>query len=259
MKKLNLSIVLVLLVIFFLSNCDDTPNKYVGDTDPTKSGFIKGAVSDSVSDEGLSGVKVVILEIFYGSDFSDTVVTDSNGEFFIDNIYEQEYYLEINTKGYVCRTILVDVTDTLKMNNPVKLQRNHYPYNYVSVDEFPSEPESSVYYYQLDPIVFRNDRSWAIPFNASPATVSKVHRKIDSLIISVIRDDIKVDSLWYKFFQYSCGASLVEVPADLILKLEEDDQKILDHNFIPVDLQSLDWHHCFDSTASIANYYFFDQ
>lgn len=181
------------------------------------------------------------------------------GKFEIGNIFEQEYYLEINTKGYVCRTILVNVKDTLKIKDPVKLKRNRYPYNYISVDEFPTAPESNGYYYQLDPIVFRNDRSWAIPFNESPTLVSKIHRKIDSLTIAVIRDDIIVDSLWYKFFQYSCGAFLVEVPADMVIKLEEDNQKILDHNFIPVDLSTLDWHHCFDSTASIANYYFFEQ
>lgn len=259
MKKLGSILISIFILGFLISSCDDEPTKYVGDRDLSPAGFIKGSISDSASGEKLSDVKIVITEILFESDFSDTVVTNANGEFFIDGITQQEYYLEINTKGYKCRTILVDVEDTLDMKNPVKLQRNHYPYNYVSVDEFPNRPESRAYYYQLDPTVFSNDRSWAIPFDASPVTVSKIHYKIDSLIVEVIRDDIKVDSLWYKFFQFSCGAALMEVPPGMVVKLEEDDQKILDHNFKPVDLNIIDWQNCFDSTASIANYYFFEE
>lgn len=257
MKKLSIILGLILIVFFYA--CKSNPVSYVGDKERTKSGFIVGAIIDSTSREPLTNVKIIITEIFANSDFADTVTTNELGKFEIGNIFEQEYYLEINTKGYVCRTILVNVKDTLKIMDPVKLQRNRYPYNYISIDEFPTEPESNGYYYQLDPNVFRNDRSWAIPFNESPTLVSKIHRKIDSLTISVIRDDIMVDSLWYRFFQYSCGAFPLEVPADMVIKLEEDNQKILDHNFIPVDLSTLDWHHCFDSTASIANYYFFEQ
>ncbi len=257
MKKLSVILGILLLVLFY--SCKSNPVSYAGDKERTKSGFIVGAIIDSTSREPLTNVKIIITEIFANSDFADTVTTNNLGQFEIGNIYEQEYYLEINTKGYKCKTLLLNVKDTLRMESPIQLQRNRYPFEYVEIDDFPTSPKGEGFYYRVNPELFINDRSWAIPYNASKSLVDKIHRKLDSLTISLIRNDFRVDTLWYKFFQYECGDFLIEVKSDLVIKLKTDNASILNNNFIPYDFNNSSWYSCADSSEAIARYFFFEQ
>lgn len=256
-KLTYLFVILSILVV--LTSCGENPSEYVGDSDPTKSGVITGSVIDSTSLENLSNTKVFVYEIMANSDFIDSTTTDEFGRFTISNVYEQQYYLQIQTKGYESKILLVNVEDTLRIQEPIKLKRHQYPYEYFYVDDFPIAPKSNGYYYRIDPNYFNEDRSWTIQYDESPNRVSIIHRKIDSLTISLIRDDIKVDTLWYKFFQYECGALLIEDKPDLVIKLTEDNTDMVNHNFIPYDFDISKWQNCVSDTSKMfARYYFFE-
>ena len=254
-KSIYLFIIISILIT--LISCGENPSEYVGDTDRTKSGMITGTVVDSSSRESLSNVKIYVEDIMAGSDFSDSTITNNAGEFSVVNVFEQEYYLQFCTKGYKPKTILVNVEDTLRLSEPIKLERNRYPYEYFSVEEFPAEPSNNGYYYRIVPNYFNEDRSWTIPYDESPNRVSIIHRKLDSLTIRLIRDEIKVDTLWYKFFQYECGALLIEDKPDLVIKLTEDNSNMGSHNFIPYDFDISAWRNCVNDTTKMFTRYFF--
>lgn len=249
----------VVTILFTFTSCGENPSEYVGDSDPTKSGIITGTVIDKTSGESLSNVKIYVKEIMAESDFLDSALTDDAGRFSIFDVYEQQYYLEFYTKGYNTKILLVSVEDTLRLLEPVGLERHKYPYEYFYIDEFPIEPKNNGYYYRIDPNYFNEDRSWTVQYDETPNRVSKIHRKLDSLSISLIRDDIKVDTLWYKFFQYECGALLIEDKADLVIKLTENNPDMVSHNFIPYDFDISKWQNCVSDTSKMfARYYFFE-
>ncbi len=248
---------IIVSILFSLISCGENPSKYVGDSDRTKSGVITGKVVDSSSGESLSNVKILIEDIMAGSAFLDSTITNNAGEFSVLNLYEQEYYLQFCTKGYKPKTILLNVEDTLRLSEPIELDRNRYPYEYFSVEEFPTEPKGNGSYYSLDPDIFTNDRSWAIAYNDSHFLVEKIHRKLDSISISLIRNDFNVDSLWYKFFQHKCGALLVEDKSDLVVKLKGPDDHITSSGFIPYDFDISVWLDCVNDTSKMFTRYFF--
>lgn len=246
-------------ILFSFTSCGENPSEYVGDSDPTKSGVIIGTVIDKTSGGSLSNVKIYVKEIMAESDFMDSTTTDNTGRFLVFNVFEQEYYLEFCTKGYNTQTILVNVEDTLRISEPIGLERHKYPYEYFYINEFPIAPKNDGFYYRMDPNYFNEDRSWTIPYDESPNRVSIIHRKLDSLAISLIRDDIKVDTLWYKFFQYECGALMVEDKSDLVIKLTEDNSSMVSHNFIPYDFDISKWQNCVSDTSKMfARYFFFE-
>jgi hypothetical protein len=252
--QLKISAVIILSLVF--ASCKSNPTNAVGDTEPTTSGYVRGNVVDSTSNSPLSNVQVIIYDIEANSTFSDTVFTDDSGRFEIGSIYEKNFYLSLKTIGYVCRNILISVSDTLELLKPIALERNHYPYVKLQIEEIPNKPENAKFYYQLSNSSYSSE--WHTPYNSSQTEIRNIEGKIDSVIISLLRNDIKPDTLWYKFWQPGCSSSESFFDPNLIVMLSDESEKIIELSFVPYDFNIIFDENCIDSSETILRNTFFD-
>lgn len=258
MKKLPQIVIIILIVV--LVSCDTNQSVYYGTPKPTRSGFVKGSVIDSTSQKPIANVNVMISDIIAGSEFTDTAVTDFQGKFEIKSVYEKDHYLSFKTMGYKCKNIYISVVDTLEISKEINLERIKYPYKIVPIEEMPTDSTKPSFYYKLDPSVYLQESfgNWHITYNASESEVNNVKAKVDSVIITLLRNNIKPDTLWYKFYQSSCNGFLVAFDPVLVVKLKEESEVITEFNFIPHDFEILLNRNCVDSSHTILRNTFFD-
>ncbi len=245
------------LLIIFLISCTEEASTYVGDIDPTTSGVVKGIIVDSLSRAPLKNVEILVSDIMQGSEFDLVDSTDEAGEFFLDSLFEQNYYFSFNTPGYFCKIVLVDVKDSLTLEKPIALERHRFPYDELPVDEFPTDSTADGFYYRLDPSVYYENSNWFIDYNSEPDEFANINTLVDSVIISLLRSDIKIDTVWYKYWQADCGAALVAFNPNFVVKLSEDNPAIRKNNFIDFDFTLTVPQNCIDSTEKVLRYSFF--
>jgi large repetitive protein len=84
----------------------DTLIVEVGIAPPLPPGLVRGTVVDTVSDQPVSGARVILSRFGGGGSFADTVITNAQGAFGFDSVPANSgYSIAVSATGYVNRTL----------------------------------------------------------------------------------------------------------------------------------------------------------